>query len=158
MIILDEPYVSDLLLNTIKSNQLDVVENKYLSDKFSTEELLVVCEERAVIELNTQEYPLLYSNSENVIHWVAKHLKQTRLPGIIDLFKNKAAFRRLVQDMYPSFFFKEVAFDKLENLSLEGIPFPFIIKPTVGFFSLGVHRVDTPEQWPAIVKQIKEEV
>jgi carbamoylphosphate synthase large subunit len=158
MIILDEPFVSDLLLETLSNEQIPVIETPYFSKiKKGTGFSPVTCEQ-AVIELNTKEYPLLYSNSENAIHWVTKHLKHTTLPAKIELFKDKAKFRRLVQDLFPDFYFKELPFADLEKLALDTLPFPFIIKPSVGFFSLGVHKVNSPEEWPAVLVKLKAEV
>ncbi len=158
MIILDEPFVSDLLLETLSNEQIPVIETPYFSKIKKGNGFSPVTCEQAVIELNTKEYPLLYSNSENAIHWVTKHLKHTTLPAKIELFKDKAKFRRLVQDLFPGFYFKELPFVDLENLALEKVPFPFIIKPSVGFFSLGVHKVNSPEEWPGVLLKLKADV
>jgi hypothetical protein len=158
MILLDAPYVSDLLIETIVNENLTVIGNGFLNANLSKVGLPSYSEELAVIELNTKEYPLLYSNSENAIHWVTRYLKQTKLPEIINLFKDKVRFRKLVHDMYPEFFFKEIAFDKLSTLDLDALPFPFIIKPSVGFFSLGVHKVDSSEEWPLVLEKIHNEL
>ena len=158
MIILDEPFVSDLLLETLATEPIPVIETPYFSKIKKGNGFSPISCEQAVIELNTKEYPLLYSNSENAIHWVTKHLKHTSLPAKIELFKDKARFRRLVQDMFPGFYFKELPFSDLEALSLDALPFPFIIKPSVGFFSLGVHKVNSPEEWPAVLVKLKAEV
>lgn len=158
MIILDEPFVSDLLLETLATEQIPVIETPYFSKIKKGNGFSPISCEQAVIELNTKEYPLLYSNSENAIHWVTKHLKQTSLPAKIELFKDKARFRRLVQDLFPGFYFKELPFNDLEELAIDTIPFPFIIKPSVGFFSLGVHKVNSPEEWPAVLVKLKAEV
>ena len=158
MIILDEPFVSDLLIETIVKEELPVIENSYLKEKQTNSGLNPIACEQAVIELNTKDFPLLYSNSENAIHWVFRHLKNTTLPGKIELFKNKVKFRMLVQDMFPDFYFKEIAVADLNSFDLSETAFPFIIKPSVGFFSLGVHKVDSIEHWPHIVAKINDEV
>lgn len=158
MIILDEPFVSDLLLETISTEQIPVIETPYFSKIKKGNGYSPITCEQAVIELNTKEYPLLYSNSENAIHWVTKHLKHTTLPAKIELFKDKARFRRLVQDLFPDFYFKELPFNDLEQLAVGTLPFPFIIKPSVGFFSLGVHKVNSPQEWPAVLQKLKDEL
>ena len=38
------------------------------------------------------------------------------------------------------------------------VPLPFIIKPNVGFFSLGVHKVSSREEWTRVKAQIQSEV
>jgi len=39
-------------------------------------------------------------------------------------------------------------------LKTDNIPLPVIIKPAVGFFSLGVHKVTHASQWPAVMEAI----
>jgi len=51
-----------------------------------------------------------------------------------------------------------VAYDDLPALDVTELPLPFIIKPAVGFFSMGVYRVDEAEQWPATAAQIQAEM
>jgi len=60
--------------------------------------------------------------------------------------------------MYPDYFFKGIPFDQLEALKMEELPFPFVIKPAIGFFSMSVYKVDTPEEWPETLGKIKKEV
>jgi hypothetical protein len=38
------------------------------------------------------------------------------------------------------------------------LPAPFVIKPAVGFFSLGVHVVESEAAWPAVVTALRSEV
>ena len=47
---------------------------------------------------------------------------------------------------------------KDSNISLENLEFPFIIKPAIGFFSVGVHKVDKPDEWPHVLEKIKLEI
>jgi len=54
--------------------------------------------------------------------------------------------------------FKGVEFEKLDEIRVEEIDKPFIIKPAVGFFSLGVHKVSTNEKWVSVLRSIKAEV
>ena len=66
MIILDKPYVSDFLIETIKKNDFAVLDNeiarKYLDDKY------LVSSIDAVERYNKGE--LFYTNSENSIDWI----------------------------------------------------------------------------------------
>ncbi|NOY24201.1 MAG: ATP-grasp domain-containing protein, partial [Acidobacteria bacterium] len=45
-----------------------------------------------------------------------------------------------------------------DNLSLHNIPVPFIIKPTAGFFSIGVYKVTDPDKWEQIKEALKSEI
>lgn len=46
----------------------------------------------------------------------------------------------------------------LEDLSISGFPKPFIIKPSVGFFSLGVYKVNNETDWKETKKLIRNDL
>ncbi len=157
MIILDKPYVSDLLIETIQKNNIGLL-NTDFSATFEVNKDCLINEEQAIIEYNSQQHPKIYTNSENAINWIANNLKQTELPEKINLFKNKVKFRELIKELYPDFFFAKIAFDKLETISVQDLPKPFIIKPSVGFFSMGVYKVEKDSEWESTVKTIQQEM
>jgi biotin carboxylase len=76
----------------------------------------------------------------------------------IEAFKNKFKFRELIQEAYPDYFFKSATLSALADLDISDFKFPFIIKPAVGFFSIAVHKVDKPEDWPSIVSKIEKQI
>ena len=158
MVLLDKPFVSDFLQKTLEKNLYPVVDTNIPDDLVATQSLKLISEQEAVLMKKQDEDLPIYSNSENSIAWIEKNLPFSSLPEKIRLFKNKIAFRERIQDMYPDYFFKGIAFDELENLHIEEIPVPFIIKPAVGFFSMGVYKVDHHDEWPEILKNIQEEV
>jgi biotin carboxylase len=45
----------------------------------------------------------------------------------------------------------------MRDMPAKGLPMPFVIKPAVGFFSMGVHKVSSPEQWGGTVDLVLEE-
>ena len=143
MIILDHPYVSEFLLDTVAEMQVPVLKNE-MSAGISTEKKFRLLEEAEFIEsVKEQGICPLYSNSENSIDWIAENLAFTGLPEKIEFFKNKVRFRELLERIYPEFRFQAMDFDRLDELRVEEIKKPFIIKPAVGFFSLGVHKVSS---------------
>ncbi len=81
-------------------------------------------------------------------------MKSTRLPQQIQLFKDKFIFRKLIKNTYPDFFFRTVKLDEIQDLSLEGINFPFVIKPAIGFFSIGVYIVRNLNNWEEAKKEL----
>ncbi|PRY96619.1 ATP-grasp domain-containing protein [Marinilabilia salmonicolor] len=158
MIILDHPYVSQILEDTIAQNNYGVLNNIAAEELTSRKDLQLLNDEAFTKAIRNQKVPLLYTNSENSIEWITQNLGFTRLPELILIFKNKARFRERIKSMYPDFFFKEVSFDQLDQLSSQALPFPFIIKPSVGFFSIGVHVVNNPEEWGKVVAKLKAEI
>ncbi len=158
MIILDKPYISEFLLDTLERNKIPVIHNTVVSEFAQKRNLNLLSEEDAIKLFNGSGNPLLYTNSENSISWIEKNLQNTSLPGKIKLFKNKVLFRDLIRDLFPDFFYKGVSLEELESIDASGFPLPFIVKPAVGFFSLGVYKVEKPEDWNETVKTIKKEI
>ena len=158
MIILDHPYVSQILEDTIAENNYGVLNNIAAEELTSRKDLQLLNDEAFTKAIRNQKFPLLYTNSENSIEWITQNLGFTRLPELILIFKNKVRFRERIKSMYPDFFFKEVSFDQLDQLSSQALPFPFIIKPSVGFFSIGVHVVNNAEEWGKVMAKLKAEI
>ena len=158
MILIDHPYVSDFLIETLKKNQFPIVSTKAAKELISDTSLNWISEKEAIQHFKEQPNQLIYSNSENVISWVESNLNFTKLPSQIAVFKDKIKFRELLKDLYPNYFFKGIAFEELDSISINNLKFPFIIKPSIGFFSLGVHKVDEPNEWPAILAKIQQEI
>ncbi|MBE0423073.1 MAG: ATP-grasp domain-containing protein [Lutibacter sp.] len=158
MILIDQPYISSFLLKTIKENHLEIVSTEAARAMISDDSLNWISEKQAVEFIkNTPNCPL-YTNSENTISWIEKNLASTKLPVQIQVFKNKITFRELLKAVFPDYFFKGIKFEELAHLSMENIKFPFIIKPAVGFFSLGVHKVDNPKEWPSVLNKITNDI
>jgi len=158
MILLDKPFISQFLLNTLETNQIPVIQNEVVLGLDQDRNFNLVSADDAIRQFNGSGYPLLYTNSENSISWIENNLKHTNLPGKIRLFKNKVLFRDLLSDLFPEYFYKSVAFDSIEGLDVKNFPFPFIIKPAVGFFSLGVYQVEHIGEWVETVRAIKSEI
>ena len=158
MILIDKPYISDFLIRTIKKNNFKIVATEIAQQMITDRSLNWITEKDAVKYVQENPNSPIYSNSENIISWVEKNLKNTKLPNQIQVFKNKIKFRELLQDIYPNYFFKGVKFENLGSVSIQDLQFPFIVKPAIGFFSLGVHKVDAPQEWPIILDKIQHEI
>lgn len=158
MILIDKPYVSDFLIETIKKNNFKIVATSEATKIILDKSLNWISEKEAIHLIKNNPTSPIYSNSENIISWVEQNLEFSKLPNQIQLFKNKITFRELVQDIFPNYFFKGVKFEDLDSISIDNLPFPFIIKPAIGFFSLGVHKVDKPQEWKEVLVKIKQEI
>jgi hypothetical protein len=157
MILIEKPYVSEFLIQTLERNQFPVIRTETSAELLQNRSINFLSEEKAIELFIKDEHAMLYSNSENSISWIEEHLKFTALPDQIKLCKNKFLFRNLLRDLYPDFFYISVPFDKLESLDHKSFTFPLIIKPAVGFFSLGVNKVESLEDWPETLRNIKIE-
>jgi len=158
MLILEKPYVSKFLEDTITQLGLPVLKNKATEEFKLNENINFVEEEEFVNKIKENEDYLIYCNSENPINWITKNLSFTNLPEKIDAFKNKVIFRDLLKHIHPDFFYKEVSFNELEEIDINEITMPFIIKPSVGFFSIGVYKVNSISGWEKVKNQLKKDV
>ena len=158
MFFADEPYISDFFKSTVKDHNIPVVNTEIVKELGLYANTNLITESYAVKSAGKISNPLIYTTSENAIGWISKNLSFTDLPAKIELFKNKFKFRNLIQSLYPDFFFKEVHINDLENIHFKNLPLPFIIKPTVGFFSMGVYKVSDKQEWIKTIELIKNEI
>lgn len=113
-----------------------------------------ISEEEACHALAVRPGTRVYTSSENALGWMADKTPFSRLSEQAGIFKDKARFRELIRDLYPGFFFNTVSLEGVRDLDVREIGFPFVIKPTVGFFSLGVHIVKNMEDWELAKKEL----
>ncbi len=158
MIFIDKPYVSDFLKETSKKYNLPIVDTRIAREFDLAADDNLVPEKQVIAHLRTNPDARIYTTSENAIGWIAENLAFTDLPEKIEVFKNKAKFRELMRPMLPDFYFLEVPFTELDTLDVSTIPLPFIIKPNVGFFSIGVHKVNNANDWQKVKVAIQAEV
>lgn len=158
LIVLDKPYISDFLINTLEKEQIPVINSAIAASFSETHKLNLISESAAVDYMKLTPRPLLYTNSENAINWIESHLNETDLPEKVRLFKNKVLFRELIRDMYPEYFFTSLKLEDFYKTDISSFKFPFIIKPAVGFFSLGVYKVNHAGEWHDTVDAIRNEI
>lgn len=158
MFFADKPYISDFFKQTIRDNNIPVVGTE-IAEKLGLHSGTKIVSEQAAIEMARSSDDLrIYTTSENAIGWISKHLAFTALPEKIALFKDKVKFRELTRSMFPDFYFKEVCMEDLNQVDVKDIPLPFIIKPAVGFFSMGVRKVTSHTEWHSVVESILAEM
>lgn len=157
MILLDKPYVSEFLLETLRKNKFSAVRMPGIEKWLNENDALVISPEEAAERRKTNREPV-YTNSENAIGWIEQNSAFSYLTEKIKLFKNKVTFRELLRKNYPDYFFRKVLYTELKQLDISDFPFPFIIKPSVGFFSMGVYKINSSKDWPDVVKKIDAEI
>lgn len=157
MILLDKPFVSQFLKDTIAENGITVIDTE-ASQSFDLNDSHNKVSEQEAIDLYKNKPFLIYTNSENAIDWVNQNLPFSELPGKIDLFKDKFRFREITTSLLPNFFYKKISVDELGFLNYNTLPIRFVLKPVVGFFSMGVYTIESAEQLEIAVKKIKKEI
>jgi hypothetical protein len=154
MFFADKPYISDFFKETVRENHIPVVGTE-IAQKLGLYSGTNIISEEAAVETARAAEPLkIYTTSENAIGWIAKHLVFSDLPEKIALFKDKVKFRELTQSLFPNFKFKAVRLEDLKTVDVTDFPLPFIIKPAVGFFSVGVRKVTSHADWSGTVEAI----
>ena len=157
MILIDHPFVSDFLIKTIKENNFEIVATSQAEELIKDSSLNWISEKEAKETIIKHPKTLVYTNSENSISWVFENLKKTKLPHQIQFFKDKLKFRELIKDLFPDFVFKTIELEEIQNLEVSNSDFPFVIKPAIGFFSIGVHIIHNLSDWEAAKKELNYE-
>jgi hypothetical protein len=147
MFLIDKPFVSDFLIETIKDNNYKIIATKVAKELVKDDSLAWIEEEEAIALLKNNPEISLYSNSENALAWIDQYYGESELSSQLQVLKNKVKFRELIKELFPDFYFKQISIEEIQRLSDDEIRFPFVIKPAVGFFSIGVHIVENEEDW-----------
>ncbi len=146
MIILEKPYVSAPLVAYLEEKQIPVLHNDMAEMLKQQGHCLNLLDDQQFVE-QYQQSGKLYAVSENALVWLYAQLPESELVKKLKILKDKAAFRRICQQIYPDFYYKEVEMKALRSLNPDELPLPLVLKPSVGFLSVGVYIVRTKEEW-----------
>ena len=159
MFIIEKPYASELIFDTILQNDWWVLDNQAVRDAEIEEGALrLITSNQAKDYYLKQEFPLIYSNSENAVDWVIQNLPKSNITSYIKIFKDKCLFRNNLQELFPDFYFREVELKELKDIDTEELRFPCVIKPAVGVLNIGVHTIKSPDEWKNTVSNIENEI
>ncbi len=155
MIILEKPYVSDFLIDTINKNNICVLDNE-IARVYPVFKNLISTKE--AVDKYKNENELIYTNSENAISWIDENLHDSKLNEFIKISKDKAKFRNAIKSIYPDYYFCEVSKDELKKLNPQNLKFPLILKPSVGFLSFGVYPVNNIDEWNKVILNLDKDI
>jgi len=153
MIILDQQYVSRELKEYLEESRVPVLCNQAALEADHQGRFNLISETEAEALLDAGDR--IYTTSENSLAWVVKHSRGTSLQQSIALCKDKAAFRRKLSQLCPELFFQEVTADELERIDFSTLKTPFVLKPSVGFFSVGVYTIFSEKDWRQALEDIR---
>lgn len=153
MIVLDEPYASEPLVAWLEASQHPVLDNAFARTLAPGRINLVTPEEAA---RRLEEGERVYTNSENALAWIVDNVRNESLVHAIGLFKDKAAMRRALTSLDPDLFFKTCSVDELFKLDFAQLEPPFVLKPSVGFCSMGVYAIQSREDWERALADIQK--
>jgi hypothetical protein len=156
MFIFDEPYISDIAINYLVESKQPIVLTDF-SSKAMPAGLNSLSKDQARELISKNNNGWLYTNSENAIATIVDLVgEDSSIMQKVRFFKNKFEFREATKHLYADILYKEISGEQIEQLRFAEIGKPFIIKPTVGFLSAGVYRVNNENEWTEVKKEILE--
>ena len=152
MIIFDNPYVSDVIASYAAQSKTPVLDNTFARDLTKSFDLNLMDGESFAAAVNSGKR--LYTVSENALDWVYSHIADKALIKGIQTMKDKHALRAALKPMYPDYFFRQVPVARLRDIDVSSLAMPFILKPSVGFYSVGVYSIMNEQDWRAALEDI----
>ncbi|HBE78033.1 MAG TPA: ATP-grasp domain-containing protein [Firmicutes bacterium] len=154
MVILEKPYISDLMLEYLSQCNIPVLDNEFARECSKRFQLNLLTDEK--MKTDFMKNGKLYTTSENALDWLYKNFPGHDLVKKISILKDKVKFREMLRPMYPNFFYKEVTEAELEKMQGKDLKMPFVLKPAIGFLSLGVYTIYNAQNFEAARIHIRE--
>lgn len=152
MIIVENPYVSREMADFLVESGTPVLDNGPAWSLPYRSAMIALGDDEFARRINAGER--LYTTSEHALNWIAGHVDDKRLLHSIACMKDKCRLRNVIRDMHPDFFFRDATAEELAEIIPSSLQFPLVLKPTVGFFSVGVYVIDDAEGWRRAVADI----
>lgn len=154
MVILDEPVASEALIQWLEASQHPVLANAFAKQKEAEgRSLNLVDDAEGARRADAGER--IYTCTENALAWIMDHSANEGLKASIQLFKDKGLMRERLSALNDGFFFKRVSRDGLAAVDADALPLPVVLKPNVGFCSMGVYVVDSARAWTEALADIE---
>lgn len=153
MVILEKLYISNLTLEYLSKYDIPVLDNEFSRECANLYKLNLISSRQ--IKNEYEKVGKIYTTSENALDWIYENLSQYEIVKKINILKDKAKCRELLSPMYPDFFYKEITEKELEEIDLKTLKTPFILKPSIGFLSLGVYTIYEKKDLEAALLDIK---
>lgn len=152
-------HISPYLIKTLAKHRIPVLaQNKKVIEKISGygEDITFLSEEEG-IELLLNYNDLIYTNAEETLPVLLKNSIDQSLINNIRLFKDKSKMRLFLKNIYPDFYFLEVKKEELKYINIVS-GMTFIIKPAVGFLSIGIRKIKTSKDIDEKINEIFSEI
>ena len=115
-----------------------------------------VIKDAKAISLMQDQDPAVMINWEESLSFILHNLPKQRL-NQVNIFKNKAIFRRLFKDLYPDLFYRELTRDALEDFQFPPKIDKVVLKPSIGTASIGVRVVHGQQEWRSEERRVGKE-
>jgi len=157
MLVLDKPYVSEFLLRCAEEHDLPVWPTP-TARHFANGRSLNYVELDLTSASKAGAAPRVLATSDNALSLITDAMSGSELVVRIDLFKDKLAFRHATAPLHPDIEFRGIPAEGLAEVDPLDLSYPCVIKPSAGFFSMGVHALFGPEDWDDAVQEIQAEM
>lgn len=160
MVILTAPFAAPGLVAWLSESGHAVLDNPFARQQSQLQvnagkaAFNLVSEQEVVSRLNNGER--LYTSAENALEWVEEHVDCPVLTNGIRVCKNKGAFREALAQVGDQLFFRTYGLDDLAGVDPSQLPLPVVLKPVVGFCSVGVYVIRCAQDWANAVQQISD--
>jgi hypothetical protein len=156
MIVLEEPYVSPMLLKFLEEIQIPVLRNDFVAKVTGRYPKLNILDGNSFIQhYCSLEYQSLYTVSEYALDWVYQTLPHENLIEQVRLLKDKALFRKACSSIYEDLYFQEVSIAELFDFDITKVSLPVVLKPSIGFLSAGVYTITNICDWKEALEDIR---
>ncbi len=157
MIILEKPFISAYLINTLVENNIPVLDTDFVRNFPGTGNLNLIPEGSFFEHYMNTPGVGLYSNSEDSASWIYKNIPESELAHGIKAIKDKHSMREVFASLNPGYFFMKMSFEEMQKMNVSHLPKPFVVKPVRGIASIGIRAVFHDAEWPEILKQVEKD-
>jgi len=158
MVILEKPYVSDFLQQTVVNLQIPVLKTDFVETLSFSKNMKLLEPNDFFSEIKNNPEILLYSNSENSGQWLNSYIPDNEITKLVNKLKDKSVLRDLFSKIYTDFWYKTFSLNEILNLEYTNLPKQFVVKPKRGFASICIHSVFSENDWEKAKSSIKKEV
>ena len=147
MLILEEPYISRELAEFAARSGEAVLDNASAREAEKNFNVSFNLLDNAAFAERCSRGERLYTNSENALDWLYTYSKNQELIAQVERLKDKVSMRRALAPLYPDYSFRELTLEEVLALDANDLVLPCVLKPSVGFCSLGVYCIENEGQW-----------
>ena len=158
MIILEKPYVSEFLQQTVVHLQIPVLATEFSKGLMHANEMNLVENDVFFAALKNVKNPLLYSNSENSTELLNRYCPEHPVTKNVNYFKDKSKLREIFSKLNPDVWYHKFTLKELDTIDISKLQKPFVVKPVRGFASIGIHAIHDESEWETAIENIKIEV
>lgn len=155
MVIIDAPFVSEPLLEWLAASQHPVLGNAFATSIANERGLALNLLDDADAAARVDAGERVYTNTENALEWLLDNTGNEPLKRTIRLFKDKAAMRERLAELDPDLFFATFDRNELAQVDAAALPLPVVLKPAVGFCSMGVYVIEDAAAWEHALADIE---